>query len=324
VSKANKRERQRQNREAARVARMQAEKRAKQRRLAVRFGIPLVLIAALLIWLNNSGSGNKTAWPHSFTSSPKTTIDAKKTYAATMVTSEGTVEANLDVKKSPIGVNNFVFLARNHFYDGLTFHRAAKDFVIQGGDPKGDGSSGPGYSLQAEVPTDAYKIGDLAYAKTGADPAGTAGSQFFVITGKNGASLPKDYAYFGHVTKGLAVAQKIESYAPPSGDGTPIKKVTIKTLTVTENGKVLQPTVSKVAPSSTTTSTAPSSTPTSAVVNSSTSVPIVSGATTSSTAVSASSTPATTTPATTSPPTTVAATASTTTTAAASTTTKKP
>jgi len=228
VSKANKRERQRQNREAARLARIQAEKRAKQRRLAIRLGIPLLVLVALLLWLNNSGSSKKKT----SLSPPGMTIDTTKTYTTKIVTSEGTIEAALDAKNNPQGTNNFVFLARDHFYDGLTFHRAAKDFVIQGGDPKGDGSGGPGYTIQVEKPTGPYKIGDLAYAKTGADPPGSAGSQFFVITGARGVALPQDYAYFGHVTKGLDVAKKIESYAPPSGDGKPTKQVKIEKVTI--------------------------------------------------------------------------------------------
>ena len=133
-----------------------------------------------------------------------------------------------------------MFLARNGFYDGLTFHRASKDFVIQGGDPKGDGSGGPGYTVRGEVPTDHYPVGRLAAAKTGADPAGTFGGQFFIVTGANGATLPNDYARFGSVTTGIDVAQKIEALRTRRrGDGTPTKKVTIKKVTIKAGGKTL-------------------------------------------------------------------------------------
>ncbi len=93
--------------------------------------------------------------------------------------------------------------------------------MIQGGDPKGDGSGGPGYTVAGEVPTDHYPVGALAAAKTGSAPAGDFGSQFFIVTGPNGATLPNDYARFGEVTKGMAVAKKIASFAPDNGDGAP-------------------------------------------------------------------------------------------------------
>src|SRR5207247_5083995 len=119
----------------------------------------------------------------SYQKAPKTTIDPGKTYTATMVTSCGTVEFKLDPKLAPHTVNSFVFLARKHFYDGLTFHRIARDFVIQGGDPKGNGSGGPGYKIQAETPANGYQVGSVAWAKGQQEQPGTAGSQFFVVTG---------------------------------------------------------------------------------------------------------------------------------------------
>lgn len=167
-----------------------------------------------------------------FTEAPPMTIDASKTYTATIETSCGTIVVALDAKAAPKGVNNFVFLAKEGFYDGLTWHRVSPDFVIQGGDPTGDGSGGPGYTVVTETPTDAYAIGDVAYAKFPTDPAGTAGSQFFVITGGGNPQLPPDYGRFGHVTEGQDVAKKIESFN--QGDGPPTQPLYIEKVTITE------------------------------------------------------------------------------------------
>jgi cyclophilin family peptidyl-prolyl cis-trans isomerase len=160
-----------------------------------------------------------------------------------MVTSCGTVVIELDPKSAPQTVNSIVFLAKHHFYDGLTFHRISQGFVIQGGDPKGDGSGGPGYSTVDKPPADAaYPKGTIAMAKSQAEPAGTAGSQFFVVTGDNAqaALAPSGqgplYAIVGHVVKGLDVVDKIAAIPIQGGstDGPPtetvyIVKVTIKT-----------------------------------------------------------------------------------------------
>jgi peptidylprolyl isomerase len=176
-----------------------------------------------------------------YSSPPPMTIDPTKTYTATFDTSCGTFIAALDAKTAPKGVNNFVFLARTGFYNGLTFHRAVTNFVIQGGDPKGDGSGGPGYGVVTETPRDGYRDGDLAWAKTEADAPGTAGSQFFVVTGDaSGLDASKQgsvYAYgdFGHLTSGFAVAKAIEHLAPASGDGEPIQPVYIYSVTITEH-----------------------------------------------------------------------------------------
>src|SRR5204862_317717 len=119
----------------------------------------------------------------------------------------------------------FIELARKGFYNGLTFHRVVPDFVIQGGDPKGDGSGGTGTQVVGEVPKDNYPIGSVAAAKTATDPAGAFDCQFFIVTGSQGTQLPNEYARFGSVTSGMDVAKKIEGFAPPEGDGAPTKKV---------------------------------------------------------------------------------------------------
>ncbi len=135
-------------------------------------------------------------------------------------------------------MNNFVTLANQGFYDNLSFVRAAKGFVVQAGSPDQTPAGGPGYTAQAETPTtsagtSAYPIGTLAFAKTGSDPAGAVGSQFFIVTGPQGPSgLTPDYAVFGHITSGLAIAKKIEGFAPSSGDGALTHPVVITKLTV--------------------------------------------------------------------------------------------
>ncbi len=168
-----------------------------------------------------------------FKAEPPLCIDLKKTYVATMETSEGTMTFDLLADRAPRTVNSFVFLARQKYFDGLTFHRVVKDFVLQGGDPKGDGSGGPGYAFADELPrAGEYKVGSLAMANSGPN---TNGSQFFVISGPNGSSLPPSYSYFGQlqVGKGEDIIKKVDALSP-AGDGPPTKPVTIISVTITE------------------------------------------------------------------------------------------
>ena len=157
----------------------------------------------------------------SWKTAPPMTIDTSKTYVAHVSTTCGEFDITLDAKVAPKTVNSFVFLAKNHFYDGLKFHRLAKDFVIQGGDPKGDGTGGPGYNLPTEPPKDGYKEGSVAMANAG---AGTTGSQFFVAVSAAGAKNlggpPYLYSDLGTVTKGFDVIQKLMTFAS-SADGPP-------------------------------------------------------------------------------------------------------
>jgi len=269
VSKANKRERQKENRERARIERERLQRRDRRMRTLRSLAFVLVPVIAILVVITLvsgndddskaatgpcAGSAPKPA-TRTFATAPPMTIDPAKKYTADVCTSEGDITIALDPKAAPIATNNFVFLATSNFYNGLDFHRAAKDFVIQGGDPKGDGSGGPGYTVVGEVPTDHYPVGSLAAAKSGSEPAGTFGSQFFIVTGPNGKTLPNDYARWGSVTKGLSVAQKIEGFAPSSGDGTPTQKVTIDKIVISVDGKV-----QGVAPTTSTTAAATSST----------------------------------------------------------------
>ena len=169
----------------------------------------------------------------SWSSPPAQTIDAKATYTATLATSEGDITIALDPKAAPKAVNNFVFLSKQGFYDGVTFHRVIPGFVIQGGDPDGNGTGGPGYTFEDELPeAGAYKLGSVAMANSGPN---TNGSQFFIITGDQGVALPPSYSLFGQVTKGQDVAEKISTMAAP-GTETPEPPVTIEKVTVQEKG----------------------------------------------------------------------------------------
>jgi cyclophilin family peptidyl-prolyl cis-trans isomerase len=149
-----------------------------------------------------------------FNGPPPLSIDKKATYVATMTTSCGAIKIKLLADRSPITVNSFVFLARHHFFDGQYFHRLDTSIdVVQGGDPEESGSGGPGYSIPDELTgTEAYPPGTLAMAHSQAPNSG--GSQFFLITGPNGAKLDQPpgntYAVFGTVVAGLDVAQKIQ------------------------------------------------------------------------------------------------------------------
>jgi cyclophilin family peptidyl-prolyl cis-trans isomerase len=169
----------------------------------------------------------------SWSSPPAQTIDVNADYSATLATSEGDIEIALDPKAAPKTVNNFVFLSKQGFYDGVTFHRVIPGFVIQGGDPDGNGTGGPGYTFEDELPeAGAYKLGSVAMANSGPN---TNGSQFFIIVGQQGVQLPPSYSLFGQVTKGQDVAEKISTMAAP-GTETPEPPVTIEKVTIQEKG----------------------------------------------------------------------------------------
>jgi peptidyl-prolyl cis-trans isomerase B (cyclophilin B) len=164
---------------------------------------------------------------------PTAQLQRSKTYLATVQTSCGTFVIKLDPQRAPKTGASFAALARAGFYDGLGFHRIAPGFVIQGGDPAGNGSGGPGYKIREQPPGDiVYSEGVVAMAKGGTEPAGTSGSQFFVVTGEN-ANLPPDYALLGQVTKGIEVAHKIEDLAS-SADGRPTRPIVIDKVTIAE------------------------------------------------------------------------------------------
>jgi peptidylprolyl isomerase len=167
----------------------------------------------------------------SFSSPPEMEIDPEKRYVAEMVTSMGTMVIELDPIAAPKTVNNFVFLARQGFYDGVIFHRVIQGFVLQGGDPEGTGRGGPGYRFEDELPKPGkYEVGSLAMANAGPN---TNGSQFFVISGPSGVRLPPQYSLFGKVVKGLDVVDAIEKVPTGAGDR-PKEDVVIESVTITE------------------------------------------------------------------------------------------
>jgi peptidylprolyl isomerase len=163
---------------------------------------------------------------------PEMGIDPAKRYAATIDTSLGTIVVALDAASAPKTVNNFVFLANYHYYDGVIFHRIINGFVCQGGDPTGTGRGGPGYRFEDELPKPGrYEIGSLAMANAGPD---TNGSQFFIISGPDGARLPPNYSLFGKVVKGLDVVEKMQNVRTGGGDK-PVEDVVINSVTISES-----------------------------------------------------------------------------------------
>lgn len=152
----------------------------------------------------------------SFDSSFDMCIDAAKRYEATLDTNYGPVVVALDAVNAPKTVNNFVSLARYHYYDGLTFHRVIEGFMIQGGCPEGSGRGGPGYKFEDELPApNTYKLGSLAMANAGPN---TNGSQFFIVSGPSGVGLPPSYSLFGQVVSGMEIVEKIEKVATGPSD----------------------------------------------------------------------------------------------------------
>jgi len=146
---------------------------------------------------------------------PKQVLKPGEEATVVMKTSCGTFEIALDTERAPKTANSFAFLAEEGFYDDLTFHRVAPGFVIQGGDPQGTGTGGPGYSVDEKPPANlAYTKGVVAMAKSAAEPPGRSGSQFYVVTAPD-AGLPPEYALVGKVSKGYPVVERIEKLGGP-------------------------------------------------------------------------------------------------------------
>ncbi|MGE5272667.1 MAG: peptidylprolyl isomerase [Verrucomicrobiota bacterium] len=199
--------------------------------------VPIVALAAAAVLLaaGCGGSGSKeSASTTAGSSSGRPALDPSKTYTVALKTNQGTFAFDLDVKDSPHTAASFAALVKKGFFDGLTFHRIVPGFVIQGGDPNGDGTGGPGYTTVDAPPADAkYTRGVVAMAKTAAEPPGTAGSQFFVVTGAD-AGLPPDYALLGKVSSGMDVVDKIGELGDPATEQ-PTKRVVIEKATVSES-----------------------------------------------------------------------------------------
>jgi cyclophilin family peptidyl-prolyl cis-trans isomerase len=156
-----------------------------------------------------------------YPAAPAMTIDAAKSYTATVVTTAGNFTIDLDAKAAPITVNNFVFLADKGYYHCVIFHRVIPTFMDQSGDPTGTGTGGPGYTIADEYPPKAanaaqqYPLGSVAMANTGSPHTG--GSQFFVVAGPEGESLPNSYSLFGQVSAGMNIVDKINAQGSTAG-----------------------------------------------------------------------------------------------------------
>jgi len=161
---------------------------------------------------------------------PDLTIDVNKNYTAVMKTSKGEIKIKLFAKSTPETVNSFVYLAKNKFYDGLIFHRVIKDFMIQGGDPLGNGTGGPGYSFKDEKSDKKIVKGSLAMANAGPN---TNGSQFFIVTAKETPWLDGKHTNFGEVIEGIEVVEKIESVQTDRNDK-PLDEVIINSIEIIE------------------------------------------------------------------------------------------
>jgi cyclophilin family peptidyl-prolyl cis-trans isomerase len=266
VPPADKRARQKENARAARLEREAAEKRRKRRRSTITFTVIGVFLVGLFVIASIAGNDQDdpaastattavttTSTPaalpagcvdtvpepgpeQTYDAPPEMTIDVNKTYVAHFETTCGDFDVTLDPKTAPQTVNSFVFLARKKFYDGLSFHRVVPDFVIQGGDPDGNGGGGPGYELPDEPP-DGYQAGSVAMANAG---AGTTGSQFFVVaTDAAGKQLEENggppylYSALGEVTKGFDVVTKMMTLG--EGDGPPTHPLYMFKVTITES-----------------------------------------------------------------------------------------
>ncbi len=201
------------------------------------------VVAAILIGRSGGGSGSSTTVSSngckkveapepkqvSF-KAPKQTVKKGEKLTAVVATSCGSFEIALDTKRAPKTVNSFVFLSEEGFYDDLTFHRIAPGFVIQGGDPLGNGTGGPGYSVDEKPPANlSYTKGVVAMAKSSAEPPGRSGSQFFVVTGAD-AGLEPEYALVGKVSKGYDVVARIDKLGTP--EEKPKQTVLIEKVTI--------------------------------------------------------------------------------------------
>lgn len=272
MSKANKRERQRQNREARRQIELQMERRRRTIKTVRNFAILAVPVIAVGVIVSGGGGDDKKAGSPTdikcatvaapapkdttFPKAPPLLIDKTKTYVATVETNCGSFDIQLAASEAPQTVNSFMYLAKQGFYDGLPFHRVAKGFVVQGGDPKGDGTGGPGYTVPDEAPKNGYQQGSVAMANSG---PGTTGSQFFVVTSDDGAKNlggpPYLYSILGQVTKGIEIVRKLDSFGSTAEDPSqqqPSRVLVIEKVTINE-----------VAPTTTTaaTTTAPTTAP---------------------------------------------------------------
>ncbi len=223
------------------------QEKGTDRRLFILAGfalVAIVVVAAILISRSGGGSDDSSttagsggckeveapaAKKISLEAPPQTVKEGEK-LTASVQTSCGDFEIALDSSKAPKTVNSFVYLSEEGFYDDLTFHRIAPGFVIQGGDPLGTGLGGPGYTVVEKPPANlSYTKGTVAMAKSSAEPPGSSGSQFFVVTGAD-AGLPPEYALVGKVDQGLDVVERIGKLGTPAEK--PKQTVLIEKITI--------------------------------------------------------------------------------------------
>ncbi|HTK16140.1 MAG TPA: peptidylprolyl isomerase [Acidimicrobiia bacterium] len=228
---ADKRARKKENARAAREQREAALRRKKRTRSTITIGVVVAIFAGVVVLLNVTGSDKKKAAATTTT----TTLDRSMKYTATISTNYGPIKLALDVKNAPIAAGHFIDLARKGVYDGSRWHRIIKGFVVQGGAPGGDPLKNYAHSVVGEIPKGKYKLYDVAAAKGKYDPAGTFGSQFFIITGAQGVALSHDYTDFAHMISGLDVVNKLLALqVDGNGDpkGLPGQKATIDKVTI--------------------------------------------------------------------------------------------
>jgi cyclophilin family peptidyl-prolyl cis-trans isomerase len=192
---------------------------------------PLVTVPGASPCAPLDGSGERLT---QFASAPPQCLDPKASYSAVITTKQGEIRIVLNARDTPIAVNAFVFLARHQFYDGLTFHRIVPGFIVQGGDPQGNGSGGPGFAFADELPAVAgYPLGSVAMANSG---PGTNGSQFFIVSGDLGLQLPPSFTLFGRVNRGVDAVKAIDALGKaPTADGVefpPTEVVTIEKIRI--------------------------------------------------------------------------------------------
>jgi peptidyl-prolyl cis-trans isomerase B (cyclophilin B) len=206
------------------------------RRLVLLFPIAVLLVGCG----GGGGSGKKETMDCKISGDESkaklATLEDGKTYQVAVKTNKGDFTFELATDISPCTTASFVGLAQKGFFDGLTFHRIVPGFVIQGGDPAGNGTGGPGYSVVDKPPSDTtYDKGVVAMAKAGNDPPGTSGSQFFVVSA-DGVQLPPDYAVLGKITDGIDVVEKIGRLGDPNDpSGAPTERIGMEKVRVTSS-----------------------------------------------------------------------------------------
>lgn len=205
-------------------------------RQRVRFKIGATFLFAAMLIISGCGNGqSKSAKEHlKWDTMPSMSIDLNKSYNAYFTTNKGEFNVKLFASEAPVTVNNFVFLAKEGFYNGLAFNRIVESFMIQGGDPTGSGTGNAGYFIPDELNTEmTYESGIVAMANNG--KPNTGGSQFFICTGHESANLNQmpNYAIFGKVESGMDTVLAIAK--TPVKDGTPIDQVIIEKIEIKES-----------------------------------------------------------------------------------------